>query len=93
MLKNNAVTTFILIGLSLAVGACVGKSPRENLSAPQYATPSGTQWVVDCPLARISLDQYRLEQFYRDDGIAKTREEFCGEDRTSSAIKRRTQNP
>lgn len=90
MIKKQFVAVPILLGSVLLANGCAnGSSPGAALYPPQYAAPSGMQWLVRCPLSSRFIDEHRLEQFYRGDGMAKTYEEFCREGRTSSLIKRR----
>ncbi|MGQ9424646.1 hypothetical protein ACXYTJ_01715 [Gilvimarinus sp. F26214L] len=86
----NRFSGVILLTLPLALAGCgTFSGGSERLRAPNYASPVGLdKWEVNCGRNRIIVDDDHLDQFYEDDGTAKSYTEFCEDAEPGRAARR-----
>lgn len=77
-----------------------GSDNTKQFRAPNYATAggnafgddivTGNDWVIACSNGNhVSVARRETQQFYKEEGILKTKKEFCNDYESGTNIRRR----
>ena len=68
--------------------ACASDPNNTVRRPPAYATPVGVDdFEVRCGASRVITPYFSVDIYYKEDGTAKTREEFCQQYRSDTRIR------
>lgn len=83
------IETVVLLSIAAVFASCAGSTSNQP-RPPDYAVVVGqdNDYEVDCGASLVIVDRNSAEHFFKADGMAKTRQEFCDEYRGDTRIGR-----